>query len=151
MKKTIITHCVLGTLLTLTLALVGCQSQTAENMADRLAGLEAEVHALQVQSSARDAAVKEELATIRKNLEGIRSLIEVEKSRAKALDTPKAQSKSERERDKLDEELDIKAKNFVSENLDRLLDLTSKLLDKMEKEIDEQMKKETPAPDGDQI
>lgn len=154
MKMTIINHCVFGTLLVLLLAITGCASDTPSGTTSsddsaRLSALEAEVRALKLEARAREESFKEELAQIRKNLEGIRALIEVEKGRAKALDQPGGEPKTES--DKLDEELDKKAKSFVSENLDRLLDITKKLLDKMEKELDEQTRKEAPAPDGDQI
>lgn len=142
---------VVALLLSLAL-LVGCAADTPSTDSDRLAALEAEVKALKLEAQARESVFKEELAMIRKNLEGISALIEVEKGRAEALDTPK--TAPETESDKLDEAMDNKAKTFVTENLDRLLTITKKLLDKMELELDEQMKKTEPAPakpGGDEI
>jgi len=117
---------------------------------DRLAALEAEVKALKLEAQVREKSFREELTQIRKNLEGIQDILKVDKGRADALVKPEADV------DPLDEELDTKAKSFVNENLDRLLEITKKLLDKMEQELDEQMKKqetpETPeAPEGDEI
>ena len=116
----------------------------SQEASDRLAALEAEITALKLEAKARDEAMREDLAAIRKNLDGIRTLIEVEKKRAKAMDPPLAKPKTED--DKLDEEINKKAKTFVNENLERLLDLTRKLLDKAEKELDEHMKEPAPAP-----
>lgn len=123
----------------------------SQEASDRLAALEAEITALKLEAQARDKAMLEDLNAIRKNLDGIRTLIEVEKKRAKAMDTPPA--KPETEDEKLDDEINKKAKTFVNENLERLLDLTRKLLDKVEKEMDEHMKEKTPtpAPQGKEI
>lgn len=121
----------------------GCQ----ESESDRLSALEAEVSALKAESQAREDALREELAMVRKNLEGIKALLEIDEGRAKI------QEGTESGKAPSDKELDEKAKSFVSENLDRLLTLTKKLLDKMEKELDEQlegMNKPAP-PQGDEI
>ncbi len=109
---------------------------------ERLSALESQVKALRADAQSREARFKDELTQIRKNLEGIRGLIQVEKGRAEALDSPQPDSG-----DALDQEIDKKAKSFVSENLDRLLDITKKLLDKMEQELD----KTAPKPKGEEI
>ena len=141
MKK--ITLVILGLML---LGIVAC-SGAESGVSDRLAALEAEVKALKLEAQIREKSFRGELTQIRKNLEGIKDLLKVEQGRAEALDKPEAKE------DTPDNELDTKAKSFVSENLDRLLEITKKLLDKMEQELDEQLKKtETPqAPEGDQI
>ncbi len=149
MKKTTIQYSVLTLLFTLALALSGCSSDKAASDPERLAALEVEVKALKLEAQAREATFKKELAMIGKSLESIRTLIEVEKHRADALDTPKPAPQTEGE--KRDDELDTKARSFVNENLDRLLDITKKLLDKMEKELDEQMQRNQPEPEGDKI
>jgi len=135
----------MGLLLALALAVTGCTGDNSSSMStaekDRLTALEKQVASLQAEASAREAAFKEELSLIRKNLESIRELMEIEEESGKAKAAPK----------NFDEEIDAKAKSFVSENLDRLLSLTKKLLDKMEKELDDQMKKDIPAPKGDDI
>lgn len=147
MTKIIPTHGVLGLLLILALAVTGCTSDKPSSMSssdkERLTALEQEVSSLKAEASAREDAFKKELSLIRKSLDSIHSLLEIEKERPKAETAPKG--------DQLDDEINNKAKSFVSENLDRLLSITKKLLDKMEKEIDEQMPKENPAPKGDEI
>ncbi len=141
-----------GALLVLVLAaaclLAGCSSDSS-GTADRLIALEAEVQALKTEARAREKAFREELAMIRVNLDGIQSLLEVEKGRAEALDKPKDITKGDT--GDLDEQIDTKAKTFVKENLDRLLAITKKLLDKMERELDERTKEQPPAPKGDEI
>ncbi len=149
MKKTTIQYTVLSLLFALALVLPGCSSDKVSSDPERLATLEAEVKALKLEAQAREVTFKKELAMLGKSLEGIRTLIEVEKHRADALDTPKPAPFTEGE--KLDDELDMKAKSFVNENLDRLLDITKKLLDKMEMELDEQMQRNLPEPEGDKI
>lgn len=128
--------------------LTACSSGDGAD-SDRLAALEVEVKALKLEAQNREKTFREELAQIRMNLEGIQDLLKVEKGRADVMDQPAPKAEGE----DLDNELDTKAKSFVNENLDRLLAITSKLLDKMEKELDEQMKEmETPkAPEGDEI
>ena len=152
MKKHVMKHTVLLLLALSLFALGGCTSEPQGADSGRLAALEAEVAALKAKSVAQEAAFRQELAQIRKNLEGIRSLIALDKERAKVDDT--ATPEVEAQKDKLQDDMDIKAKTFVNENLDRLLDITKKLLDKMETEIDEQMKKTAPPapqPKGETI
>jgi len=114
----------------------GCQ----ESESERLSRLEAEVKALRAKSKAREEAFKEELVQVRKNLEGIKVVLEMDEGRAQVQEgTGKG--------------LDEKTKSFVTENLDRLLNLTRKLLDTMEKELDEQLgdMNEPAPPQGDAI
>jgi len=120
------------------LAAFGC---TPSNE-DRLSALEAEVAALKE----RNLAGREELAQVRKNLEAIRELLKLDQSRARLKEGEKTAPPS-------DEGLDAKARSFVDKNLDRLLEVTKKLLDKMEKELDEQFDemKEPAPPQGDEI
>lgn len=139
-------------LVTLALALfsmTACSGDGADSA--RLTALEAEVKVLKQEAQAREKAFREELAQIRMNLEGIQDLLKIEKKRSAVMDDQ--ENEPQTEEDKLNQELDTKAKSFVSENLDRLLAITKKLLDKMEKELDEQMKQheEQPAPEGDEI
>lgn len=146
MKNAIITCLVLALF-----ALVACSSDTSVD-AERLTALEAEVKTLQQEAQVREKIFREELAIIRMNLEGIQDVLKVEKGRADLMDQPSAEDESDAQK----RDLDAKAKSFVSENLDRLLAITKKLLDKMESELDEQMKKnESPvpseSPEGDQI
>jgi len=137
------------------LSLSGCASQPPSEAkgsdSRRLTALETEVGSLRVEAKAREAALREELASIRENLAAVRDLIKVEQARAKGLTPVDPDAEAKAESETMNRELDKKAKNFVSENLDRLLDITGKLLDKMEKEIDEKMQKKAPEPDGDQI
>lgn len=129
-------------LLALLLALAAC-GQGPE--ADRIDALEAEVKALRQEAGERDKAYREELAQVRRNLEDIQALLKTERSRDKTgadTDADKAPT---------DEELDAKAKSFVDENLDRLLDLTRKLLDKMESEMGPSGDKSATPPKGDEI
>lgn len=152
MKQLAKKQLVLPLILLITLLAGGCAGETQQADSGRLDALEAEVQALKAESAAREAMVRQELAQIRKNLDGIRKLIELDKARPGTSGT--AQSDAEAKKDALDDDLDIKAKSFVSENLDRLLDITKKLLDKMESEIDEQMKKtepDAPAAEGKTI
>ncbi|MEZ7198360.1 hypothetical protein [Pseudodesulfovibrio karagichevae] len=127
----------------LVLALFACSGQGPE--AKRLEALEAEVKALRQEAGEREKAFQEELAQVRKNLEDIRSLLENGAGR----DTAGGAAESGAPTDK---ELDDKAKSFVGENLDRLMELTRKLLDKMESELDDKPQAtEEPPVKGDQI
>lgn len=123
--------------------LLGCSGQD-DQARQRIETLEAEVQTLKTEARERDQAIREELAKIRTTLESITAVLEVERGRA---DLEQGQSKTP-----MDEELDAKTKSFVDENLDRLMELTRKMLDKMEKEFDEHLNKseETP-PQGEQI
>lgn len=146
MKKNTLKYMAMALLLVAAFSMTACGSGSgADN--ERLAALEAEIKALRVDAQAREARFKDELVQIRKNLEGISGLIQVEKGRADAL-APQSEADSG---DSLDQEIDKKAKSFVSENLDRLLDITKKLLDKMEQELDQQMKDVEPQPKGEEI
>ncbi len=141
MKKTILV--VLGLMV---FGLVACSGGN-NGTSDRLTALEAEVKALKLEAQVREKSFRGELVLIRKSLDGIQDLLKVDQGRAEALETPEAKGEDS------DSDLNSKAKAFVDENLDRLLDLTKKLLDKMEQEFDAQMnKRETPEiPEGDQI
>ncbi|QJB56214.1 hypothetical protein [Pseudodesulfovibrio sp. zrk46] len=147
MRNITCTPFVAALILALCLALTGCGQDSPSGLSaqdkERLTALENEVSTLKADAAAREQAFKEEFAQIRENLDAIRALIKLDKERAQAV--PKVDG------DKLDEEIDTKAKSFVSENLDRLLSITKKLLDKMEKELDKQIEKETPAPEGNEI
>ena len=123
------------------LLLCGCSAPETDK---RLEALEAEVLELKQQGIERDKAVREELSKIRATLESISAVLEVERGRADL--------EQDKPRSPLDKELDTKTRSFVDENLDRLMDLTRKMLDKMEKEFDEHLKQseETP-PQGDKI
>jgi len=112
---------------------------------DRLAVLEAEVATLKADAAAREAAMKQELALIRTNLDHIKEMLKV-REQAEAIKQPETPGET------VDKSLED-AKKSIRENLDRLTDVTKKLLDKMEKEIDEQMKKLAPQekPEGEQI
>ena len=127
--------------------LAGCSSEPA-GTSDRLDTLENEVRALKAEAGAREKALREELAQIRVNLDGIQSMLEVEKGRAEAPDKSEAQDGEEGD---LDSQIDTKAKTFVKENLDRLLAITKKLLDKMERELDKATEEEADEPEGDRI
>ncbi len=153
MKKIII-QCLLAVAVLTCALLAGCSSGgPSGDTSDRLASLEAGVEKLKAETKVRDDALREELALVRKNLESIRSLLEAGQGGTPV--KPKAGSGSapELEGDALDEAIDTKAKTFVKENLDRLLAITKKLLDKMELELDRQMEKDTQsAPlEGDKI
>ena len=128
--------------------LAGCSSE-APGTSERLDALESEVKALKDEAGAREKALREELAQIRVNLDGIQSMLEVEKGRAEAPE--KSEVTPDGEEGDLDSQIDTKAKTFVKENLDRLLAITKKLLDKMEQELDKATEEEAPAPEGDQI
>lgn len=122
------------------IAVPGCSGSDES----RLSALEDEVKALRQEAEARDNAYRKELAQVRKNLETIQELLKIDKGRSQLEQGKSAPS---------EEDLDAKTKSFMNKNLDRLLDLTRKLLDKMEKELDEQlqdMKKPAP-PQGDEI
>jgi len=134
-------------LLILLSALPGCSPAPPETDA-RLAALEAEVKTLKDEARAREKAVREELAMIRTNLGSIQALLEVERERAVAAVPP---AEGNATGDDLDAELDTKAKSFVKENLDRLMSITRKLLDKMERELDKQDKPAQPEAEGDKI
>lgn len=150
MKTTTFTPIVSALLLVALLGLAGCADDTPSSVpsssvqADRLTALEAEVATLKEEAITREAAMKEELALIRQNLEHIQSMLAIEKESEKVMKTPPPSD------DSVDKELED-AKTSFKESLDRMVDVTKKLLDKMEKEIDEQMKKLSPAPEGEEI
>ncbi|HKI80012.1 MAG TPA: hypothetical protein VKA04_00045 [Pseudodesulfovibrio sp.] len=128
----------------LVLALFACSGPGPE--AKRINALEAEVKALRQEAGERDKAFRAELARVRENLEGIRSLLEEDRSPGKSgADADSGAVPT-------DKELDDKAKSFVGENLDRLMDLTRKLLDKMESELDDKPQTTMEPPvKGDEI
>jgi len=128
----------------LVLALVACNGPGPE--AKRLDALEAEVKALRQEAGEREKAFRAELVQVRKNLESIRSMLEKETGSGKAGGAAGSGTAP------TDKELDDKAKSFVGENLDRLMELTRKLLDKMESELDRKPQAtEEPPAKGDQI
>ncbi|WP_319541636.1 hypothetical protein [uncultured Pseudodesulfovibrio sp.] len=140
MKKSLSAVVLLCTLF----VLFACSDPAADS--ERITALEAEVRALRLKSEAWEKTVKKELALVRKNLESIQTLLENGTSRESdpgdnELSAPSAE-----------QELDEKAKSFVNENLARLMELTRKLLDNMEQELDERLNetKQTP-PQGDEI
>jgi len=110
----------------LVLALFACTGPGPD--ADRIQALEAEVKALRQEAGERDKVFRGELARVRENLDEIRSVLEAGRGSGEDAESGGAPT---------DKELDDKAKSFVGENLDRLMDLTRKLLDKMESELDE--------------
>ncbi|WP_319469444.1 hypothetical protein [uncultured Pseudodesulfovibrio sp.] len=153
MKKITI-QCILAVAVLTCMLLAGCSSGgSSGDTSDRLAALEAGVEKLKAETKVRDDALREELALVRKNLESIRSLLEAGQGGTAVKPEAGSGSSPELEGDALDEAIDTKAKTFVKENLDRLLAITKKLLDKMELELDRQMEKDTqPAPpEGDKI
>jgi Skp family chaperone for outer membrane proteins len=117
---------------------------------DRVRALEARLEALRAEVRSRDEALRGELEAIRKSLDEVRDLLRnPAKPGGPAEGAPRAdgqESDSQREQDRLDDELDTKAKTFVNESLDRLLEITKKLLDRMSGELDEMDK--TPENDG---
>ena len=125
----------------LVLALFACTGSGSD--ADRIQALEAEVKALRQEAGERDKAFRVELARVRENLDQIRSMLEAGRGSGEDAESGGAPT---------DKELDDKAKSFVGENLDRLMDLTRKLLDKMESELDETPRKTGEPPvKGDEI
>nr|WP_321259674.1 hypothetical protein [uncultured Pseudodesulfovibrio sp.] len=140
MKKSIVST----TLLCFMFALFACSGPVADS--ERLAAVEVELKALKLKAEARDKAIKEELALVRKNLENIQALLEIDESRDAVTEDKESSSPS------IEQELDEKAKSFVNENLARLMELTRKLLDNMEQELDERFnEKEQTPPQGDEI
>ena len=128
----------------LVLTLFACSGPGPE--AKRIDALEAEVKALRREAGERDKAFRAELARVRENLEGIRLLLEKDAA------SGKARGDADSGGAPTDKELDDKAKSFVGENLDRLMELTRKLLDKMESELDAKPQAtEEPPVTGDQI
>jgi len=150
----------LGLLLGALLAAAGC-SQGPSDTDKRLGALEAEVKSLRDEAAAREKAMREEMAMVRTNLASIRDLLELDKggavppvkSEAAKPESvkPGDEAKADAESDALDRELDVKAKSFVKESLDRLLVITRKLLDKMERELDKQQEPAPSKPEGDEI
>lgn len=139
MKKSIATTVLLCVLL----VLFACSGPAADS--ERLAAVEVELKALKLKSEARDKAIREELASVRKNLENIQALLEIDKSCG-------AITEEESSSPTIEQELDEKAKSFVNENLARLMELTRKLLDNMEQELDERFNEKTQTPpQGDEI
>lgn len=129
----------------LVLALFACSGPGPD--ADRVDALEAEVNALKRESAARDKALREELARVSENIEDIRALLATGRGGDEAAREPEPGAPPS------DEDLDAKAKSFVGENLDRLMELTRKLLDKMESELDDNTPPDAgePPAKGDEI
>ncbi|WP_285906749.1 hypothetical protein [Pseudodesulfovibrio pelocollis] len=120
---------------------------------DRVSALEAEVAALREEMRARDEALRDELSLVRRSIDAVREAL---MAGAAPLDggtapaSPDSPS-GDAAREALDDELDIKARTFVKESLDRLLGITKKILDRMDRELDK--RDEPPAgnektPDG---
>lgn len=140
MKKSIS----IAVLLCILFVLFACSGPAADS--ERLAAVEVELKALKLKFEARDTTIREELALVRKNLENIQALLEIDKSRDAVSEDEESSSPS------LEQELDEKAKSFVNENLARLMELTRKLLDNMEQELDERFNEKTQTPpQGDEI
>ncbi|WP_316899107.1 hypothetical protein [Pseudodesulfovibrio indicus] len=141
----------------LLLALCGCNPPAPEENRTneaRIDALEAEVQALRRDETARDKRFSDELARVRESLESIRALLEIDRARTGDGDAPgkSGADKPGPGEPPSDEELDAKAKTFVGENLDRLLDLTRKLLDRMESELDDKLKEPgEPPAEGHEI
>jgi len=137
------------------LFVTGCSFDSAsDGDRERLAALEKEVLTLKQSLKERETVMKEELASIKLSLEAIRKIVEMESERAKAFDADKHgedASEGTPAPESSEQDLNDKAKTFVDKNLDRLMDLTQKLLDKMEKELDKRLNDDPPAPQGDQI
>ncbi|MUM77267.1 hypothetical protein GKC30_06450 [Pseudodesulfovibrio sp. F-1] len=113
---------------------------------DRVSALEAEVAALREEMRARDEALRDELSLVRRGIDAVREALE-----ANAAPRPGAATSDAAAREDQDDELDIKARTFVNESLDRLLGITKKLLDRMDSELDkrdEQPSDGPQAPDG---
>jgi len=147
-------HAILaGLLLAALLAAAGC-SQAPPDADKRLSALEAEVKSLRDEAGAREKALREEMAKVSTNLASIRAILELDKGRSAAVPEQSgdaARPDDSAASDELDRELDAKAKGFVKESLDRLLVITRKLLDKMERELDKQEETTPPKPKGDEI
>ncbi|QGY39742.1 hypothetical protein GM415_06285 [Pseudodesulfovibrio cashew] len=145
MKKHIIATVVLVCALAAGLLLAGCPSEPSpEAREKRLAAMEAELAALKDEAKARDVEIKKELGLLRENLDSIRDILSVEQQRSELMDQNRTMGQS------LDE-LNDKAKTLARESMDRLMELTKELLDKLEKKMDEQTTKPAPAPEGREI
>lgn len=114
--------------------------------------LETEVESLRQEMRARDEALRDELAVIRRNIDGVRDALAALGADSSPAPSPSAKpaapatpDAAEAERDALDNELDVKAKTFVKESMDRLLEITKKLLDRMDQELE---KRDEPPADG---
>lgn len=141
----------------------GCAPGPEERGGDRVVALEAEVAALRQEMRARDEALRGELAVIRQNLDGVREALRAGAGLSGKAETGGAKAAPDTDaplppdggdtRDELDEELDVKAKTFVRDSLDRLLAITRKLLDRMDSELEKRndpSDEKSPAPDGTQ-
>jgi Skp family chaperone for outer membrane proteins len=143
MRITIVTLCIGTVTLALLLTVGGCVSEPSPPHADtrRIEALEKEVNALRNEAASRDEALRKELSLIRESLDTMSALVKQHKAPAAA----------KKDDEKLEEAIDTKAKTFVNDSLDRLLDITRKLLDKMNKELNDSMTTDPPAPEGDHI
>lgn len=155
MKTTTISRMTATLLILLAFAIAGCAEDTPSSIPassaykDKIAALEAEIASIKEQAMAREEAMKQELAALRANFDHIQGLLQAEKERTQT--QPPVTPEDGQPGSQPDENIEEKAKQFFNENLDKLVDGTKKLLDQMEKEIDEQMKKLTPAPKGEEI
>jgi hypothetical protein len=135
----------------------GCAPESGQGQEDRVSALETEMASLRQELRARDGALRDELALFRTELTGLREALRAARPEAAPDGAGAVASKQEaapsdptREKlDRMDDELDVKAKTFVSESLDRLLDITKKILDRMDRELEHQNKtNETGEPDS---
>ena len=135
------------------LALTGCTGSNGVD-GERFAALEAEVKALREDNAARDESLREELARLRTTLAAIEELLELQTGQplTKSPEAP-AEESGEEPGQGIGEDIDAKARGFIQKNLDRLMDLTTKLLDRMEQELEKEMPQNRPAPqpEGAQI
>lgn len=125
----------------------GCASNSPAGMTrkeqDRVAELEKSIADLKAITAKQNEDFMKELALIRDNLDAIHALLQEDKARTNVVEPSESEGS--------DHDLDTKAKSFVSESLDRLFSITGELLNSMEKKLDDQLKKDTPAPKSDEI
>lgn len=127
------------------LLLAGGCSQEPDAVQGRLQAIEAELAVIKAAGEEREAQLRHELSMINKNLETMRALIELDMQRAEEGTASDDSVKDDAET------LEGRTRTFVNENLDRLMDLTKKLIEKMEKEIDEARSPKEVEPEGDTI
>jgi len=120
---------------------------------DRVSALEAEVAALREEMRARDEALRDELSLVRRGIDAVREALRADAALGKAVPGsapapgPDAATGGDEAREALDDELDIKARTFVKESLDRLLGITRKILDRLDSELE---KRDEPPAEGGQ-
>ncbi|MFH1914770.1 MAG: hypothetical protein ABIK45_10905 [Pseudomonadota bacterium] len=156
-----------GLVLLLGLAACGPAPRDRDVDNDRVSALEAEVAAFKEEMRARDEALRDELSLLRRGIDAVREALRAgvalpDESTAPAspdsvpdhrpdATRPDTAPSGDEAREALDDELDIKARTFVKETLDRLLGITKKILDRMDSELekrDEPPAEGEPAPDG---